>query len=327
MKNQNIFKRHKRKMIVFILLQFSLISLFLVEVCLHKIMGLGNPVIYDSNPLYGFRPLPNKEYSRLYGANITFNNLSLRANNDWDENTDNKILFLGDSVTYGGSHIDNKQLFSYLAVKDLKQYQSGNAGVNGWGVENIYGLIVESDFLPAEIYITTLPEGDFYRGLSQISGLPFFNISPRFALNELWLFISYNQNKKRYLFWHYYAEEKEVSFVVEKAVKKLKEMDLLLKEKGFHHLIFITPTKAQVLQDANKDPLVQKMLIKYKLETIYIDDKLSENNLSAGERNDIFYDSVHLDKKGHELWANIIRNELADTLNSMPKYQKAPTCR
>ncbi len=219
-------------------------------------------------------------------------------------------MFLGDSVTYGGSYIDNKELFSHLAVKSLKQYQSGNAGVNGWGVENIYGLIVESNFLPAEIYVTALPEGDFYRGLSRIRGLPFFNISPRFALNELWLFFSYNQNKKRYGFWQYFADEKEVSFVVEKAVKKLKETDILLKEKGFHNLIFITPTKAQVLEGANKDPLVEKMLIKYNLETIYIVDKLNEYNLSAGEKNDIFYDSVHLDKKGHELWANIIRNEL-----------------
>ena len=120
-KNENIFKRHKKKMIVIILLCFSLISLILVELYLQKIVGLGNPVIYDSSPLYGFRPLPNKEYSRFYGAKIKFNNLSLRANNDWDENPDNKILFLGDSETYGGSYNDNKELFSHLAVKSLKQ--------------------------------------------------------------------------------------------------------------------------------------------------------------------------------------------------------------
>lgn len=306
---ENILKRHKKKIIVLILLCFSLISLVLVELCLQEIMGLGNPIIYDSSPLYGYRPLPNKEYSRFYGAKIKFNNLSLRANNDWDENPDNKILFLGDSVTYGGSYIDNKELFSHLAVKGLRQYQSGNAGVNGWGVENIYGLIVESNFLPAEFYVTVLCEGDFYRGLSRFRGLPYFNISPKFALNELWLFFSYNQNKKRYKSWQYFADEKQVSFVVEKATKKLKEMDILLKEKGFHHLIFITPIKAQILEDANKDPLVEKMLIKYNLETIYIVDKLNEYSLSDAEKNDIFYNSsVHLEKRGHELWAEIIRN-------------------
>lgn len=315
MRNENIFTRHKKKVIVIILICFSLISLISLELCLQKFMGLGNPVIYDSSPLYGFRPLPNKEYSRFHGAKLKFNNLGLQANNDWDKKPDNKILFLGDSVTYGGSYIDNKELFSHLAVKGLKNYESGNAGVNGWGVENIYGLIVESNFLPAEIYVTTLPEGDFYRGLSIFRGSPFFNVSPKFALNELWLLFCYTQNKKRYKFWQDYADEKEVNFVVEKAVKKLKEMDVLLKEKGFRHLIFITPAKAQVLEGANKDQLVEKMLIKYDLEPTYIVDKLNEYSLSDGEKNDIFYDSVHLDKKGHEIWANIIRNELDKLIN------------
>ena len=145
-------------------------------------MGLGGPVLYDSSPIYGYRPLPGKEYSRFYGETIKFNNLSLRAENDWDDKRENKILFLGDSVTYGGSYIDNKELFSCLAVKDFDDYESGNAGVNGWGVENIYGLVVESNFLPAQIYVTTLPEGDFHRGLTRLQGMPIFNNSPKKAI-------------------------------------------------------------------------------------------------------------------------------------------------
>src|SRR5690606_34750321 len=113
-----------------------------------KRMGLGNPVIYDSSPVYGYRPLPNREYVRFGGSTIKFNNLGLRTNTDWDETKANKILFLGDSVTYGGSYIDNNELFSQLTVDLINQsnksdYMSGNAGVNGWGVENFYGLVVE----------------------------------------------------------------------------------------------------------------------------------------------------------------------------------------
>ena len=104
------------------------------EIILQKFLGLGKPVIYDSNPIYGYRPLPDRDYKRFWGKTISFNNLSLRSEVDWDNNIQNKILFLGDSVTYGGSYISNLELFSYLSVKELKNYFiSGNAGVNAWG--------------------------------------------------------------------------------------------------------------------------------------------------------------------------------------------------
>jgi hypothetical protein len=308
--NGNVSVRSKKTAIVIILLFFSLVLVVSAELLLQKLMGLGNPVIYDSNPLYGYRPLPSREYSRFGGARIRFNNLGLRAEGDFDADQRNKILFLGDSVTYGGSFIDNEELFSHLAVKDLKQYQSGNAGVNGWGVENIHGLLVESDFLPAEIYVTTLPEGDFYRGLARCQGMPFFNVSPRFALVELWRFLCYKQNQKRYMNWRTCASDIQVSLVVEKAARKLREVDTLLREKGFRHLIFITPKRKQVLGNAKRDPLVEKMLTRYDLGPIYIVDKLDEYGLYDGPKQDMFVDSVHLSKKGHEVWASIIRNEL-----------------
>ncbi|UCG59043.1 MAG: hypothetical protein JSU70_05950 [Phycisphaerales bacterium] len=316
----NVFARNKKWTVVIVVLCFTLISVVLAELLLQKLMGLGNPVIYDSSPLYGYRPLPNREYVRFHGAKIRFNNLGLRAERDFDADRHNKILFLGDSVTYGGSYINNDELFSHLAVKGLEKYQSGNAGVNAWGVENVYGLIVDANFLPAEIYVTTFPEGDFYRGLRTLRGLPFFSRSPRFALNELWLFFCHRQNGKRYKSSpHAFVDKKDLSFVVERAVKKLKEMDILLKEKGFHHLLFITPVGAQVLEGANKDPLVEKMLMEYDLEPNYIVDKLDEYALSDMEKDEIFYDGVHLSRRGHEIWASIIRNELdkliADTVD------------
>lgn len=306
----NIFTRHTKKTIAIIILAFLFASLFLAELLLQRFMGLGNPVIYDSSPVYGFRPLPNREYRRFYGARIAFNNLGLRAERDWDGQSNNKILFCGDSVTYGGSYIDNKELFSYLAVAGLDHYESGNAGVNAWGVENIYGLIVESRFLPAEIYVTTLPEGDFYRGLTRCQGTPFFNVPPKFALVEFWRFFCYKQNNKRYAQWQRFASEEQVTYVVEKAARKLKAMDTFLKDQQLQHLLFITPRKEQVSGKVEKDPLVEKMLMKYDLRPMYIVDRLKEYNLSDKEKEELFHDAAHLQKKGHAMWARVIRGEL-----------------
>ena len=311
----SLFERNRKKAILIITLLVISILVGITELLLQKIMGLGNPVLYDSSPIYGYRPLPNKEYSRFYGATIKFNNLALRAENDWDLQKENKILFLGDSITYGGSYIDNSKLFSYLAVNDFDGFESGNAGVNGWGIENTYGLIVESNFLPAEIYVTTLPEGDFYRGLTRLQGLPFFNKSPKLALQELWLFFCCNQNNKRYRPWQDFSDEKQTTLVVEKAVKKLRQMDTFLKGKGFEHLIFITPSLNQVLKKNDKPTLVQKMLSKDNLKFVLIKDELNKHNFSNEKIKSFYHDKTHLTKEGHQVWAEIIKAELTKIID------------
>jgi hypothetical protein len=160
-----VFGRHRRLGLVLLVLFCIMATVGLVEMVLRARLGLGRPVLYDSSPVYGYRPLPGGTYRRFGGARLHFNNLGLRAEGDWDDEPDGKILFLGDSVTYGGSYVDNNQLFSALATGGLPGYAAGNAGVNAWGVENIYGLVVEMGFQPAKVYVTVVPEADFYRGL------------------------------------------------------------------------------------------------------------------------------------------------------------------
>src|SRR5262249_40116367 len=158
---------------------------------------------------------------------LRFNNLGLRSDHDWDAGVDNKILFLGDSVTYGGSGVDNRDLFSTIAVNIVnrnspKPYISGDAGVNAWGVENVHALVVENGFAPAAVYVITVPEADFYRGLTRLQGLPYFNRTPALALQEVWYYFCYLQNNLRYVDWRFMARPEQVRYVVDKAVKDLK---------------------------------------------------------------------------------------------------------
>jgi hypothetical protein len=307
----NRFEKHKFLILVSITLPVILIISILAEVGMEKFMGLGNPILYDSSPIYGFRPLPGRTYTRFRGKEIKFNNLGIRANEDWHGNIHNKILFLGDSVTYGGSYISNQELFSYLAIKDFQGWQSGNAGVNAWGVENIYGLVVETNFTPAKVYVTTLMEEDFYRGVTKIIGAPFFNISPRYAFKELWLYFCCGQNNKRYMGWESYATPAVREYVIQKAVEKLKKMDTFLKNKGFQHLIFITPYKDQVLGIEGKDTLIANLFTEYKLKPIYILDKLPRKL----DVENLFHDQVHLEKMGHEVWGALIKEEIRGALH------------
>ena len=54
-------------------------------------MGLGDPVVYDSHPLWGFSPKANAKYLRFDGDIVTINNVGLRSKIDW--NSDQKKFF------------------------------------------------------------------------------------------------------------------------------------------------------------------------------------------------------------------------------------------
>ena len=152
----SVFERHPRAALAVFFLAFLMLFAIGAEVALNSFTGLGRPVLFYENPVYGYRMKPNQETWRFGGAHFKINNLGLRANEDWDDDIRGKVLFVGDSVTYGGNHISNEDLFSTLAVKGLP-LKAGNAGIPNWGVENVYGLVVEEQFAPAATVV--LDEG------------------------------------------------------------------------------------------------------------------------------------------------------------------------
>ncbi len=280
------------------------------ELFLRKAFGLGKPVLYYSYPLYGYRPKPDQDVTRFHGARIQINNLGLRANQDWDSRTDDKILFLGNSVTYGGSMIDNNDLFSHLALNGLKDYKSGNGGVNGWGVENIHGLLVRAQFLPAQIYVSVIYEGDFYRGVSRIGSMPFWCKTPKLAMTELLYIFLYKLSSYRYIPWQNIASEKETAAVVNRAVDRLEEIDTFLEKENRRHLIYIHPRKDQALGKESRDTLISGAIANSGLDVCYMVDRLNKLNLTADEIDDLFYDHTHLTKAGHSKWGEIINADL-----------------
>jgi hypothetical protein len=318
-KTNTIFEKNPTKTFLIFFVLIFIMGIGFLEFSASKIFGLGKVVVYQSHPIYGYRPIPNQNISRDSGkTNIKINNLGLRANQDWLEKKPNqtRILFLGDSVTYGGSYIDNQDLFSNLVFKknknitNNKTIESGNAGVNGWGILNIHGLIKHLEFMPADIYITVVPEGDFYRGLNRIGGQPFWTRTPRMALEELLQHIIYvlslKKNSELNILGLPLNEQQKT---VELAVQGLKDYDLYLKQHGHKHYIFISPSVSQVLNQNKNDKLIYQALEKNKLNYIYIKNKIPDT-LTQDQKSTLFHDNIHLSKAGHQLWADIIQKEI-----------------
>lgn len=284
--------------LLFIVLMFQIANLVLKQA-----HGLGEPLIHESNKLFGYRPRPNQEVQRQRGAVIRTNNIGLRNNDDWDADPADKILFLGDSVTYGGSYIDNDQLFTTILDKSIPNKQVGNSGVNGWGVENVYGLVVDAGFQPASCYVIFLTEGDFYRGLANTYG---WRKKPKSPIRELlvhYLSLWIHQQKYRV---RKNADAKPI--LADLAAKKLARMERLLKSKSYRQLVVITPTKLQAYNDDPVDPMVKAALYNNDVKVTYLKDairkQVQDHNLSS---ESLYFDNAHLEVDGHKLWSTVLQ--------------------
>lgn len=313
---KNIFERNPKKILVLFGFLFFLLALFILELFASNLFGLGKVILYESHPIFGYRPVPNQTVSRDNGkTNIKINNLGLRANQDWSDfpsHDKKRVLFLGDSVTYGGSYIDNEQLFSHLAFKNNPKIEAANAGVNAWGILNIHELIKNMHFMPADIYITVVPEGDFYRGLTRIGGQPFWTRQPKIALEEGFQHLVYILSLKKNSELNIRKlPDDEQQKTVDLAVQALKDYDADLKQNHHQHYIFISPTLSQVAQNASNDVLIENALKQSGLTYTYIRNKIP-SSLTTAQKQSLFHDVIHLSQMGHQVWADIIQKEIAD---------------
>ena len=67
------------------------IPTLLTEIYL-KYIGLGNPITYDKNDVYGYSPKPNQK-KRLNNSTVTINDVGLRSLYDWKNNEGKQRLF------------------------------------------------------------------------------------------------------------------------------------------------------------------------------------------------------------------------------------------
>lgn len=291
----------------FYVLAVVVAGVWALDYALFRLYGLGNPVLYEDNPLYGYRPRPHQDVRRFGGKRVRINNLGLRADADWDTLRANKILVLGNSVTYGGSYVDNAELFATRLAAGRDSLRSASGGVNGWGVGNLHGLVVNHGFRPARTYVTVLLEGDFLRGLTLIGGLPLWVNKPRSALHEVvghylgdWV------NRTRGQEDHEYERDPRLrAEIVANACRHLKALDDTLRQCGFRHFIVISPTRDQVFHAAPRDSLVHRLARAHGLRLVYLLPLLRPNGLTEGA---VFHDAVHLNAPGHAVWAEAMRN-------------------
>ena len=282
-----------------------------------KYMGLGDPLIYEQDAIVGYRLKKLQSKTRFHGAKVSSDFEGFRFDSTKKITKKTKFnIFVGDSVTYGGSYIDDQDLFSSIYCNNLpKDTQCLNNGINSWGVLNMGRFISNFDSyskrIPERFILVILP-GDEHRNFRSLSDTPFWNTSPRepSAINEVLRYL----NSKYFNTILEKKPEKNKSPIKIKELTDIQrdliwdELEFLLQKSIYPIDIVITPpmswfTDKNKRKDIEKyDRLLQKIS---RLDSVKKTCNLYRYILSDFNK-DIYHDGIHLSKRGHNLWANNI---------------------
>ena len=319
----------KFKFLTFFIVLISVIfSIFLCELVL-RFIGLGDPVIYEKNPSWGYSLSENQTRVRFKNNVIKVNNVGLRSDKEWVKTNNKLILFMGDSVTYGGSKIDNTELFSEKVCKHLgKKFLCGNAGINGYGVLNMVLRSRYDDRINnADIVIFVVILDDFWRGLVDIEPKHYFISSPNKilpAMEEALNYAGWRYDINRYLAHkikpnldkvskkNKMEKENKAHFnTAEFALQNLNQEISRLISKEKKVFVFYSPAKTDVIGDTpDWRKKIEKEVLN-KTTNIYDMTPKFRENLELS----IHSDNIHYTVDGHSLAAKIIHEYLKDNLN------------
>jgi hypothetical protein len=147
-----------------------------LECVLRLGFGFGRPLLYVADASAGYLPAPNQELRR-FGARIHINDYGMRSASVSQPRPveERRLLFIGDSVTFGTTYVDQETIFTTL-IRDALNRERGrvtevlNASAGGWAPENEYRYLTSRGTFDADVVIFVVNTNDL--------GQPFERFKP-----------------------------------------------------------------------------------------------------------------------------------------------------
>src|SRR5882724_9839198 len=113
---QTAFRRSRLPATVASLLLLALAT----ELFLRFVLGLGNPVLIAADRACGYITKPNQNIRRFL-VHTYINKYGMRADEIASTKPEKvvRIYFVGDSITYGTTHVDQGEIFSEILKREL----------------------------------------------------------------------------------------------------------------------------------------------------------------------------------------------------------------
>jgi lysophospholipase L1-like esterase len=161
----------------------ALLALGVAEGAL-RVLGVGGVMTFAPDERWGYLMRPG-QVVYAYGHPVATDARGLRApaGREPGPPTALRILFVGDSVTYGGGRIREAELFCRRVERALAEegvpVRVTNASAPGWGPQNWRGYLAAEGLLGADVVVLVLPECDLARPFATMAMHGFRQRAPR----------------------------------------------------------------------------------------------------------------------------------------------------
>jgi hypothetical protein len=311
------------------------VLLFALSEGILRTQGFGTPVLYVADPDIGYYPEPGVHLQR-YGGLVATNSFGMRSPEvDRDKPPGVfRILMLGDSTLYGGSYVDQEDLYaSQLRERLNHRGEVGKVevlamGTNGWGPFHERAYVASPRFgtFGADLVLIQMPIDDINRPLYGLMSVPFFAVQqpPHLGLEEV----------MNHEIWQYRTDHSGLDEAWEQRQSKhgIEEYGHLvddLQKAGCEVMLFVLPSRSPGL-GGPEEPRETKWrgqlsaAVKKRGVTAYFAAGFfvgrGETGHSCAELpvlgrtclhpDEIYHDNVHLMPKGHRIYAEFLEQTI-----------------
>ena len=282
-------------------IKYIFLLFFLSEVAL-RVIGFGNPILYTNNTENYF-PKFNQNLVRYKKSKLIINDYGMRTSLNWSNYQDKyKIIFFGDSTTFGGSYIDNENLFSEkLCTTHIPKALCGNLGVNGYLIDNLYFRIKNTD---KNLYdhIIIFVSSNMNAGKSNFHNFPFYEDYDYIFLRGIFEIINHFLFKFKIMDRYHSTSFNKKIDSDKKNYNQNQNLIRIINEisKNKKVSLFILPTLEELSNSINKISVLNSLSFnnveKFNLYSI----------LKKKKYHELYFNNGHLNKKGHDYLSKII---------------------
>lgn len=164
------------------------------ELVLHFLLGLGNPVLIAPDSACSYTLAPNQNVYRFFCRTHT-DRYGMRSDSFAPIPSPGalRIMFVGDSVTYGTSRVDQSKIFTEVLHRKLpsvlhRPVEVLNASAGGWAIDNELSWLRSRGTFHSGLVILVLNSGDLGQSRADIhdAGDETPQTRPGTAFGEIW---------------------------------------------------------------------------------------------------------------------------------------------
>ena len=148
-----------------------------IEATLRFGLGLGNPVLIAPDAACSYILKPDQDVRRFFARTRT-NHYGMRSDEipNMHQAGVLRLMFVGDSITYGTSRVDQDRLFTELIHRDLRAIvhrpvEVLNASAGAWAPDNELSYIRSRGIFQSDIVLLVLNDGDLTQPRNTIAAV------------------------------------------------------------------------------------------------------------------------------------------------------------